>query len=173
MLLARAPDAPTLNWIAKLRCDETLLGSAHLSLAQAASNTSAEIIEREFFDLFTGVGRGKLMPYGSYYLSGFLHERPLARLREDLDKLGIERTAGNVEPEDHAATLCEIMAGLAGGRFGANTASDQIVFEKHMAPWMGRFFSDLESAEAANFYRTVGTIGRLLVDIEVEAFALS
>jgi TorA maturation chaperone TorD len=173
MLLARAPDAFTLSRIVNLRCDETLLGRAHLSLAQAASDTSVEIIEREVFDLFTGVGRGELMPYGSYYLTGFLHERPLARLREDLGKLGIERTAGNVEPEDHAATLCEIMAGLAGGRFDVNNGGEQIVFENHMAPWMGRFFSDLENAEAANFYRTVGTVGRLLIDIEIEAFALS
>jgi TorA maturation chaperone TorD len=172
-LLARAPDAAMLSRIAKLRCDETPLGSAHLPLAQAASNASAELIEREFSDLFIGVGRGELMPYGSYYLTGFLNERPLARLREDLGLLGIERTEGNAEPEDHAATLCEIMAGLAGGRFGVPAGSDQRIFEKHMAPWMGRFFADLERADAAHFYRAVGTIGRLLMDIETEAFALS
>jgi TorA maturation chaperone TorD len=172
-LLARAPDAALLKRLAELRGEATPIGVAHAALAEAASRTTAEQVEREFFNLFIGIGRGELMPYGSYYLTGFLHERPLARLREDLAKLGIERTEGNAEPEDHAATLCEIMAGLAGGRFGARPGSDQEIFENHMAPWMGRFFSDLEHAEAANFYRSVGTVGRLLMDIETEAFALS
>lgn len=172
-LLARAPDAALLKRLAGLRGDASPIGVAHVALAEAASRATTQQVEREFFNLFIGVGRGELMPYGSYYLTGFLHERPLARLREDLGRLGIERTDGNAEPEDHAATLCEIMAGLAGGRFGAHAGSDQEIFEKHMAPWIGRFFSDLERAEAADFYRSVGTIGRLLIDIETEAFALS
>ena len=172
-LLARAPDAALLKRLAGLRGDASPIGVAHVALAEAASRATTQQVEREFFNLFIGVGRGELMPYGSYYLTGFLHERPLARLREDLSRLAIERTDGNAEPEDHAATLCEIMAGLAGGRFGAHAGSDQEIFEKHMAPWIGRFFSDLERAEAADFYRSVGTIGRLLIDIETEAFALS
>lgn len=171
-LLVRAPNAELLNKLSNLRGDASPLGIAHVALAEAASRATEQKIDREFFNLFIGVGRGELMPYGSYYLTGFLHERPLARLREDLNKLGIERIEGNVEPEDHAATLCEIMAGLVGGRFG-HAGSDQEIFEKHMKPWMGRFFSDLENAEAANFYKPVGTIGRLLMDIETEAFALN
>lgn len=171
-LLVRAPNAELLNKLSNLRGDASPLGIAHVALAEAASRATEQKIDREFFNLFIGVGRGELMPYGSYYLTGFLHERPLARLREDLNKLGIERIEGNVEPEDHAATLCEIVAGLVGGRFG-HAGSDQEIFEKHMKPWMGRFFSDLENAEAANFYKPVGTIGRLLMDIETEAFALN
>jgi TorA maturation chaperone TorD len=112
------------------------------------------------------------MPYGSYYLTGFLHERPLARLRDDLAKLRVARAEGNPEPEDHAAILCEIMAGLAGGRFPAAAGADRELFEKHLAPWIGRFFSDLERADAADFYRHVGALGRVFVDIEMEAFAL-
>lgn len=172
-LLARAPDAALLKRLGVLQGDASPLGVAHITLAEAASQATVERVEREFFDLFIGMGRGELMPYGSYYLTGFLNERPLARLREDLGLLGIERTEGNAEPEDHAATLCEIMAGLASGRFGVAAGSDQQIFEKHLAPWMGRFFADLERAEAARFYRAVGTIGRLLMDIETEAFALS
>jgi hypothetical protein len=172
-LLVRAPDAALLKRLAGLRGDGSPLGMAHIALAEAAANTTTQQVEREFFDLFIGVGRGELMPYGSYYLTGFLHERPLARLRDDLGKIGIERVEGNVEPEDHAATLCEIMAGIIGGQFDAHPGSDQEIFEKHMAPWIGRFFRDLEAAEAAKFYRPVGTIGRLLLDIETEAFALN
>ena len=151
-LLARAPDA---------------------ALAEAASATQVEHVEREFFDLFIGLGRGELLPYGSYYLTGFLHERPLARLRDDLVALGIERTERQVEPEDHAAILCEIMAGLAARRFGSAPGSDERIFERHIAPWMARFFTDLERAEAAQFYRHVGTLGRVFLNIETEAFALS
>lgn len=172
-LLVRAPDAGLLKRLSGLQGDATPIGLAHIALADAASRVSVEKVEREFFDLFIGVGRGELMPYGSYYLTGFLHERPLARLRADLDEFGIERVEGNAEPEDHAATVCEIMAGLIGGTFNAPAGSDQRIFERHMAPWIGRFFSDLENAKTAHFYRSVGAIGRLLVEIETEAFALS
>src|SRR5262249_13681648 len=172
VLLARAPDAGLLERLGALRGDASPLGLAHVALAEAAQRTNVERVEREYFDLFIGLGRGELLPYGSYYLTGFLHERPLARLRAGLDKLGIERVAGKAEPEDHAATLCEIMAGLASRRFPAPAGSDRELFEKHLAPWIGRFFTDLERAEAANFYRSVGTLGRIFIDIESEAFAL-
>jgi TorA maturation chaperone TorD len=171
-LLVRAPDAALLQRIATLRGDATPLGVAHAALAQAACETSVKDIEREYFDLFIGLGRGELLPYGSYYLTGFLHERPLARLRADLTPLGIERVEGNAEPEDHAATLCEIMSGLVSGRLPAPAGTDQQIFERHLVPWIGRFFADLERAEAANLYRRVGTLGRTFIDIETEAFAL-
>ena len=171
-LLARAPDADLLEKLAALRGDPTPLGVAHAALAQAASEITVERIEREFFDLFIGIGRGELLPYGSYYIAGFLHERPLARLREDLSVLGIERAEDQYEPEDHAAILLEIMAGLVGSRFAAPAGSDQQLFEKHLAPWIGRFFADLERAEGADFYRCVGSLGRVFVDIETKAFAL-
>jgi TorA maturation chaperone TorD len=172
MLLSRTPDSGTLSRIAKLRGDATPLGLAHLALAQAAGNASVERIAREYFALFVGVGRGELLPYGSYYLTGFLNERPLARLREDLGAHGIERAAGQVEPEDHAATLCEIMAGMACGQFPVTDRIQQRFFEKHLAPWIGRFFLDLERAEAADFYRHVGALGRLFLQTETDAFML-
>jgi TorA maturation chaperone TorD len=171
-LLARAPDADLLSRLSTLTGDPTPLGLAHISLAQAAERISAERIEREYFDLFIGVGRGELLPYGSYYLTGFLHERPLARLRGDLIDLGIERAQGQFEPEDHAATLCEIMSSCASGRFPVPRGSAEKLFEKHVAPWMPRFFSDLEQAETADFYRHVGRLGRVFLEIEAEAFAL-
>src|SRR5215475_2838056 len=171
-LLTRAPDAALLSKLSQVRAGASPLGLAHAALAEAAENGTAEKIEREFFDLFIGLGRAELMPYGSYYLTGFLHERPLARLREDLGRIGIARADGVVEPEDHAGILCEIMSSLASRRLPAPPDSDRLIFEKHMAPWIGRFFTDLQNAEAANFYRQVGTLGRVLTEIEMEAFAL-
>jgi TorA maturation chaperone TorD len=171
-LLARAPDAALLQRLAGLRADASALGLAHAALAEAAARAQVEAVEREYFDLFIGLGRGELLPYGSYYLTGFLHERPLARLRADLARLGIERAPGQAEPEDHAAILCEIMAGLALGRLPAPAGSDRELFEAHLAPWIGRFFADLERAEAADFYRRVATVGRVFIEIESEAFTL-
>jgi TorA maturation chaperone TorD len=172
-LLQQAPRAEFLAALATLHGDDTRLGQAHRALAAAAERADTQALEREFFDLFIGVGRGELMPYGSYYRTGFLYERPLAALREDLARFGIARAEGNAEPEDHAATLLEIMAGLIGGAFDAPPGSDQAFFTTHLAPWIGRFFADLERAEAASFWRHVGTLGRVFIDIETEAFALT
>jgi TorA maturation chaperone TorD len=171
-LLARAPDQALLDHLAGLRGDASPLGFAHVALAEAAAVTTAERVEREYFNLFIGLGRGELLPYGSYYLTGFLHERPLARLRESLARLGIERAEGQSEPEDHAAILCEIMSGLASGRFPAPAGAERELFEQHLSPWIGRFFTDLEGAVAADFYRRLGALGRLFIELETEAFAL-
>jgi TorA maturation chaperone TorD len=171
-LLTRAPDADLLRRISQLRADASPLGLAHAALAEAAEQTNTERVEQEYFDLFIGLGRGELLPYGSYYLTGFLHERPLARLREDLAKIGIARAEGVVEPEDHAGILCEIMSGLVSRRLPAPPDSDRLIFDRHMAPWIRRFFVDLENAEAADFYRGLGAIGRVFFDIETEAFEL-
>ena len=172
VLLVRAPDQALLDRLSRLRGDESPLGLVHAALADAAGATTAERVEREYFDLFIGLGRGELLPYASYYLTGFLHERPLARLRECLGRLAIERTPGQAEPEDHAATLCEIMAGLASRRLAARAGADREFFEQHLSPWIGRFFADLERAGAADFYRRVGRLGQVFVEIETEAFGL-
>lgn len=169
-LLSSAPSAALLEQIAQLNGDATPLGRAHVTLAEAASAAVASVIEREYFDLFIGLGRGELLPYASYYLTGFLNERPLSRLRDDLAALGIERVETNLEPEDHAAALCEIMAGFAAARFPVSPEEQRAFFEKHMSRWMGRLFADMEKAESAKFYRSVGTLGRVFLEIESEAF---
>jgi TorA maturation chaperone TorD len=176
-LLARAPDRDLLARLARLKADASSLGAAHGQLAQAAHAADAARLEREYFTLFVGVGRGEVLPYGSYYLTGFLHERPLARLRGDLAELGIARAEEQCEPEDHIAILCEVMAGFAGGRFAPHAgeerrAIEKQFFDKHVAPWARRFFADLERAEAADFYRAVAAVGAAFIDIETEAFAL-
>lgn len=172
-LLSAPPSKKLLDQLAGLNGDATPLGRAHAALAEAAAINVATEVEREFFDLFVGLGRGELLPYASYYLTGFLNERPLSRLRADLQASGVERISSNFEPEDHVAVLCEIMAGFADGRFDAPSAVQRAFFEKHVASWMGRLFTDIESAENARFYRTVGALGRLFVEIETEAFTFA
>ena len=171
-LLTRSPDAALLDGLAGLRGDSSPLGVAHTALAEAAARTDSKRVEREYFDLFIGVGRGELLPYASYYRTGFLHGRPLAELREVLRRLGIERAESLTEPEDHAAILLEVMAALAGGEIAAPEGTEREVFANHLAPWIGRFFKDLEQAKAADFYARVGALGGLFMAIETEAFTL-
>lgn len=170
-LIAAVPDADLLRRLSHLTGDASPLGEAIGGLARAAAAAGPAALDREYFDLFTGVGRGELLPYASYYLTGFLHERPLAELRGDLARLGIARSAGVAEPEDHIAFLCETLAGLIEGRLGAPDEAGPF-FERHMRPWAARFFADLEKAAAAKFYRSVGTLGRVAVEIEQAAAEL-
>ena len=171
-LLLRAPDAEILTRLSGLQGAPTPLGLAHIALGQAAAAASADAVKREYSELFIGVGRGELLPYASYYLTGFLNERPLARLRGDMNRLGLERAEGHGDPEDHLGTLCEIMSGFAGGHFEVSADDEAAFFTRHIAPWAGRFFTDLEKAKAASFYRAVGAVGRIFLDIEAEGVAM-
>jgi TorA maturation chaperone TorD len=173
-LLARSPDSEMLERLAGLRGDTTPLGIAHTALAEAAAKTNAAAVKREYFMLFEGVGRSQFLPYASHYLTGSLYGRTLVQLRETLQRLGIERTETSSEPEDHAAVLCEIMARLASGEIaapasGGREISETGIFETYVAPWMSRFFADLERAEQADFYARVGLVGRTFLEIESQA----
>jgi TorA maturation chaperone TorD len=171
-LLLSSPDALLLARLAKLRGDGSTLGSAHEAVAQAAVRVDADQVSREYFNLFVGVGRGELLPYASFYLTGSLHARPLAQLRETLREIGIERADWMKEPEDHAGVLFEIMAALATGEIAAPPGTDREIFQNYLATWIGRFFEDLEHAKSAEFYARVGTLGRVFMAIEMEAFAI-
>jgi TorA maturation chaperone TorD len=172
-ILAAAPPARMLADIASLSGDDTPLGQAYDVLARTAAETDAATVEREYFELFIGVGRGELLPYASFYITGFLNERPLAELRADLARLGVARAAGRHEPEDHIALILEVMADMADGTLETDAADQAAFFARHLAPWAAQFFDDLAIAPSARFYRPVAEIGRLLVDIEARAFALA
>jgi TorA maturation chaperone TorD len=170
-LLSRAPDSDLIARLAQLQGDATPLGMAHSALAEAAARVGADRAAQEYFDLFVGLGRGELLPYASYYLTGFVQGRPLARLRETLQSIGIERADGQAEPEDHAGIVFEIMAGLAGRGIAVPPGGEHDFFRNHVEPWIGRFLADLEQARAADFYARVGALGRTFMAIESEAFA--
>lgn len=169
MLLARPPSEHERRALAALAGDASATGAALAGLAAAARAHTAAEIGHEHFALFTGVGGGELLPYASYYLTGFMHERPLAEVRGDLARLGLAPAETLREPEDHMFFLCEVMATLARA---PGPADDAAFFARHLAPWAARFFADLEAASAARFYRAVGTLGRMLMDVEQAAFAL-
>ena len=166
--MGAAPDAALLGRLRLLQPVAGELGDAYAGLAKAAV-IDPDSAEREFFDLFIGVGRGEILPYGSYYLTGFLHERPLAELRGDLARLGIERAEGVPEPEDHIAFLCETYAGLVASVFGTGPEDAAAFFARHLRPWAGRMFADVEKARPTTFYGAVGRLGRAAVEIEAAA----
>jgi TorA maturation chaperone TorD len=174
--LSASPDAELLALAADLGGDdETDLGKGLSVLARAAGQTTPDAAEEEFNALFVGDGvRGELLPYCSFYLTGFLNEKPLANLRGDMARLGIARADDVTEPEDHIGAICEMMAGLILGDFGEplDLTGQKAFFDAHLAPWAGRFFEELEAAESASLYMPVGTIGRVFVEIEATAFQM-
>ncbi|MEW8506827.1 MAG: molecular chaperone TorD family protein [Candidatus Thiodiazotropha sp.] len=173
-LLRQPPDQVMLDRVAGFAAvepnrDEMALAMSMLGLS--AGDSRPEAVETEFHDLFIGMGRGELVPYGSWYLTGFLMEKPLGRLRDDLSILGFQRREGVTEPEDHVAALCEVMAMLIDEKAGFERQSH--FFESHMAGWLERFFADLSEAKTAVFYRAVGRFGAALAAMEKRYLSMS
>ena len=174
-LLAGPPDEMLLAQTAGLSGDDSELGQAIGTLAKLAKVTKPKAAESEFNKLFIGLGRGELLPFASYYLTGFLNEKPLAILRQDMLARGMQRSETVFEPEDSIASLMEMMAAMIVGRFGtpADVAEQKTFFNKHIGPWAGHFFTDLEEAKTSVFYTPVGTVGRIFMSVEAEAFRMS
>ena len=171
-LLRAEPTDALIGHVAELQGDGSAIGSASSVLATLAGKLSNDEIRDEYMRLFIGVGRGEVLPYASYYLTGFLNDKPLANLRNDMADMGIERTDGVKDPEDHIASLFDIMAGLIRGAFDApnDLAAQAAFFKKHIEPWAPLLMQDIEAAKVAVFFAPVGTIGRAFMDIESEAF---
>lgn len=175
LMLSNPPDEMVLRQTAALEGDDSELGQAVAQLAQVARVSKPRTVAREFNALFIGLGRGELLPFASYYLTGFLNEKPLASLRSDMQARGIARAPNVFEPEDNIASLMEMMGGLIVGRFAGPPASlddQKAFFNKHVGVWAGHFFADLEAAKNAVLYASVGMVGRLFMEIEREAFRM-
>ena len=175
LILARPPDQLLLDQTSGLSGDATEVGQAIGALATIARRSNPKSVESEFNRLFIGLGRGELLPYASFYMTGFLNEKPLASLRGDLASHGIARSENVFEPEDNIASLMEVMGALIIGRFGAPTPLDvqRDFFNRHIAPWACHCFTDLEAAKNSVLYAAVGRLGRLFMEIETEGFRLS
>lgn len=173
--LARPPDSALLAEAAGWQGDESDFGRAVSCLAQLAGESDPAAAKEEYEALFIGLGRGELLPYASYYLTGFLHEKPLARVRHSLRELGAERDPSVKEPEDHIAALLDVMVGLILGVFAkpASLAEQKRFFEEHIASWAPYFFKDLEEAKTARLYKGIGSVGREFMEIEKAAFTMS
>ena len=174
LYLQSPPAQAELDLAAQLEGDDSPIGKGISTLALIAGKSEETAIGQEYQDLFIGLGRGELLPYASYYLTGFLNEKPLAKLRNTMSELGMKRQEGVKEPEDHAGALCEMMAGLVEGDFGDGSLEGQRkFFNDHLSAWIRHFFTDLENAKSSVFYAALGTIGKSFMEIEEAAFEMS
>ena len=174
-LLASPPKAELLNIIKNIEVsdaldDDTLI-SFWRALKLAAQQAQPAQLEDEYFNLFIGLGKGELSPYASWYLTGFLMEKPLAELRTELSRLGFARQNKVSEPEDHVAAVCEVMSVII-AESELSFEKEKLFFTKHISPWIGRFFNDLYHAQSATFYRPVGLLGKQFIDIEQRYFSM-
>jgi TorA maturation chaperone TorD len=173
-VLAKPVTRAERGFVASFAAGEAPINNLFADFQAALDAEDDAALERGYHDLFVGVGRGELLPYASYYLTGFLNEKPLAELRADLGNLGFARSEGVFEPEDHIASLCDVMAQLIGGTMaGEFSVYDQErFFGAHIKPWAAKFFADLEAAKSAGPYRFIGGIGKLFMEIEEEGFGM-
>jgi len=168
-LLTGPPSAELLRLLDRIEDQQefdTEMAQAWRMIKEAGGRTNAALLDDEYHGLFIGLGRGELVPYKSWYETGSIMERPLARLRSDLAILGIQRRSDVHETEDHAAALCETMALVCSHPAEIGLENQKAFFSDHLKGWMDHFFKDMQHASAARFYRAVGRLGEAFLDLE-------
>ncbi|MDC1067173.1 molecular chaperone TorD family protein [Alphaproteobacteria bacterium] len=173
-LLRSEPSEELVNQLTKLESDESPIGKSIKTLSKLASSLDLPTIRDEYVRIFIGVGRGEILPFASYYLTGFLKDKPLAKLRNDMKEIGIQLAENVKEPEDHIASLFDMMSGLILGKFSKkfSIGEQKDFFNKHLAPWVDLLMRDIESSRIAVFYSPIGTIGREFMEIERSSFSM-
>ncbi|KXF81472.1 TorD/DmsD family molecular chaperone [Enterovibrio coralii] len=170
-LFRQPPDEDTLEWLSTVEVDgdehSPGMAAAWSVLKLSAFKTSPFQCADEYQLLFIGVGRGEIVPYGSWYLTGSLMELPLAILRQDLRRLGFERQEETKEPEDHFAALLEVMAMLLEDTEPTEQAA---FFNRHLAPWFEKFCDDVKRAQSSVFYTAVAELAKQFLIIEKTRF---
>lgn len=144
------------------------------SLVAAMRATTPEAAAGEYDALFGGVGKPEVFLYGSYYLAGFLHERPLAALRGDLAALGLQRDETRGETEDHVSGVFEVMRYLIAGEDVAisNLEQQRRFFRAHVQPWVARLADAVDEQPRATLWREVAALTRAFVQVEAQGFDL-
>ena len=168
-LLSHTPNQDLIDYLLHIESDEAgepgVLGQAWLDLKQAASSVVHSDLDDEYHDLFIGLGRGQVIPYGSWHMTGFLMDKPLSDLRDDLKKLGIEANPEQKDPEDHMAALFETMSILITAK-DVQGYQQRRFYMRHILPWAVKFFTELEQASSAKFYKSVSQLGQRFIELE-------
>lgn len=143
-------------------------------LVACARSLSHSQIHTEFNRLFGGVGKPEVFVYGSHYLSGFLNEKPLVRLRDDLNALGLGRNESMSETEDHAAYVFEVMRYLiAGDDVSVSNLTHQMAFfAQHVQPWVSQMCEAIEAQPQAVFYARLANFTAVFMGVEAQGFDL-
>ena len=177
--LYQASPAPELLANLRVAATEAPVAGAFLEepfrqLVGAARACSDDAVADEFEALFGGVGKPEVWAYGSHYLSGFLNDKPLVRLRSDLAALGLGRDESRAETEDHIAYLCEVMRYLIAGDdvAVANLTQQQRFFAAHLQPWVERLCEAIAAQPRAEFYRAVALFTQAFMNVEAQGFDL-
>ncbi|MUK63000.1 molecular chaperone [Aliivibrio fischeri] len=167
-----APDQNVIDWLSGIEVegdDSHEMSKAWSVISDAAKKSEQEALEDEYQNLFIGVGRGEVMPFGSWHMAGALMEKPLVALRQDLMQLGFERAEEVKEPEDHISALCEVMAMLI--ESGDAEVLQQRFFNRHIQPWFVSLCDQITQAEHANFYKSVVSLTLAFFSVEQTRFA--
>jgi len=170
-LLSQAPNQTLLGHIVNVEVTEpeSPMGQEWARLIDVAKKVNIAELEEEYQTLFIGVTHGELIPYGSYYQTGFLMEEPLAELRTDLAKLGLARQEDTAEPEDHIAAQCDVMRLILMAE-GTPIVTDKEFFIHHLQPWVVNFFTDLQACESSEFYQQVAQFGNAFIKMELSEY---
>jgi TorA maturation chaperone TorD len=141
-------------------------------LVGVARGMNATALNDEYDALFGGVGRPEVFLFGSHYQGGFLNDKPLARLRGDLDRLGLAREETVPETEDHVACLFEVMRYLIAGDDAAvsNLARQQAFFSAHVQPWLPAMCDAVAGHPKARFYAALAGLTRAFAEVEAQGF---
>jgi len=167
-LLSATPSRDLIDYLCHIEAQEGEtgdVGEAWQGLKTAAGKVDPEKLDDEFHDLFIGMGRGQVVPYGSWHITGFLMDKPLSDLRNDLKKLGFVSPPDQKDPEDHIAALCETMSILIISS-DIEGYQQRRFFIHHIHPWADRFFKELQAASCADFYQSVGLLGERFMQLE-------
>lgn len=142
-------------------------------VAAARAQSDAEI-QAEYEALFGGIGKPEVLLYASHHLSGFLNEKPLARLRTALAGLGLTRHSAMAETEDHIAYLCEVMRFLIAGDDAGlcNLSQQQRFFAEQIKPWVETLCEHLAGHPRAHFYARLAAFAQAFFHVEAQGFDL-
>lgn len=172
-----AAPAPALLSALRASVTETPAAGAFLQepwreLVAAARALDDAAVAAEYDALFGGVGKPEIYLFGSHYLSGFLNEKPLARLRTDLAALGLERDEAMSDTEDHIAYLCEVMRYLIAGDdvAVANLSRQAEFFAAHVQPWLTSLCEAIAAHPKARFYAALAGFTRAFASVEAQGF---
>ena len=180
-LLARlfyaGPDRALLDALARhedlFGTNDVPLGQAWRSLARTARNADPEALTLEYDSIFVGVGKARVTPYCSHYLTPTGRERIVVALRDELRTLGLARAGDSHEPEDHVAVLCEVMRHLVSlGSDDHAIGGQKQFFMRYISGAYIQLTDEILGAAATQFYKDVARVMRVFFDVESQSFEM-
>ena len=170
-LYRQQPSPALIEFLSQLETEpsDSAMRSAWQTVKSAALSSHPQALEDEYQALFICIGRGEVVPFASWHLTGSLMEKPLASVRHDLSLLGLERKEQVKEPEDHFSALCEVMSALT----DEEEALQQAFFNKHLNTWFSSLVKQLKQAQHGNFYLAVAELTQAFMALEQVRFSVN